>query len=75
MTVGRLWLALIALACVGSNFSSGAAAELKFRPPQASSPLAIRIPSPMGRTGTKGAIRTVGELQITRLLLGRSDRW
>jgi Ca-activated chloride channel homolog len=78
MTVGRLWLALIALAYVGPtgayagptgayvgpNFSSGAAAELKFRPTygQVPPPLAIRITSPLGRTGTTGAIRIVAQV-------------
>ena len=78
MTVCRVsvrWLVALSLAValqgyvgptyVGPNFSSGAsAAELKFRPTydQIPAPLAIRITSPLGRTGTTGAIRIVAQV-------------
>lgn len=53
----------------GQNVSSGiAAAELTFRPPaaQQQAPLSIRITSPLGRTGTTGAIRIVAQVNAAK---------
>ena len=60
--IRRLVLGFVALVYVGQGFSPALSARPAASPQPNTPPLTIRITSPLGRTGTTGAIRIVAQV-------------